>query len=67
MEPFPEQSIKINQTLVVAIRVRPNLDRTLKRRGVDDAVRSLMRLWLMWLRWQCGGVNCSKAQTHLEY
>lgn len=53
--------------LVVAIRVWPNLDRTLKQRGVDDAVRNLMRLWLMWLRWQCGGVNRSKALRHLEY
>lgn len=56
IEPFTKQSIKINQMLAAAIRVRPNLDRTLKRRGVDDAVRNLMRLWLMRLRWQCGGV-----------
>ncbi len=56
IEPFTKQSIKINQMLAAAIRVQPNLDRTLKRRGVDDAVRNLMSLWLMRLRWQCGGV-----------
>lgn len=48
--------------LAVAITVQPNPGHTLKRRGVDDAVGNLMGLWLMRLRRQCGGVNCSKAE-----
>lgn len=46
--------------LVVAARTervaKSLLDRTLKERGVDDAVRNPIRPWLMQLRWQCGGV-----------
>lgn len=43
--------------------MQPNPGHTLEQRGVHDAAGNLMGLWIMWLRWQCGEVNCSKAET----
>lgn len=54
---------KINQMLAVAIRYSQIRGHTLKQRGVHNAVGNLMGLWIVRLRWQCGEVNCSKAEA----